>query len=161
MKGNGIHSFFQRMKLTKSEIRSKFESAAWDLRRRPFQLSRLLLNHSDPFDALAASLIFHGQYEVAKVLIPKVNLNQRFRVDFGFERFAKETPLTMASVGDTPQELEIVDLILNYGADPNMPNGRGQTALERALASRSHLIAWKLLQHNAKISLGMFDVSNG
>ena len=76
---------------------------------------------------------------LAEGLIQKVNVNVRGR--------SNDTALMVAAEGPAKRRLEIVRMLLDHGADPNMVNDNGDTAMMFAIHSSCTDVALYLMTH--------------
>lgn len=99
---------------------------------RNFNLTELLLKHGadktistkDGMNAFRAAC-YYNKYEIAKLLFdPSTDLNVKGKDELGF------TALMLAALSPSPK---IVDMLLKNGADLNIKNNRGKTALDVAI----------------------------
>ena len=111
-------------------------TAIWET--NPKQLTTINTDGYSPI-ILAA---YHSNFEVVKLLVEKeVPLNDSSK--YG-------SPLMAATVKGS---FEIVDFLLNNGADPNMVDANGTSALLYASLFQLNDIAKTLLAHEANMSL--------
>lgn len=112
------------------------------------QVETLYKNTPDQIDAINDAgytplilATYHGNYEVAKALLKyttSINANS-----------SSGTALMAATVKGSPQ---LVSLLLDHAADPNITDGNGSTALLYAIFFKNTDIVALLLAHKADIS---------
>lgn len=96
-----------------------------------------------------------GHVDVVQLLLSQgaeaspLDLFYSFQRQFG-ERSAIVTPLHAAAIND---HFDTVELLLDHGADPNIPNDDGETALHLAVVGNLHGIVELLFQHSANANI--------
>jgi hypothetical protein len=100
-------------------------------------------NGTNPLHAAARS----GNFEVVRLLIEYSPAYINARTNFG------TTPLLSALEGHNVKDGSILRLLLEHGADINMPNQIGWTPLHRASGDGSLEVVRLLLEHGANVDL--------
>jgi ankyrin repeat protein len=117
------------------------------------EVVRLLLDHNADVDVRDGDgdgdtplhcAAFGGQLEVARILLLELNVEVNSRNDEG------STPLHLASQGRREGNPDIVQLLLDHGADAQVCNLSGMTASQVARGQRRHEIVQLIFQHAAE-----------
>jgi ankyrin repeat protein len=125
------------------------------LSRRHFQVARLLHRNGSSVDtrghdriSTLHSAAFCGDLEMIQVLLGDYKADINTRCDFGI------TPLCDAVSDSHPESYpEVVQFLLEHGADPNVLQNDGRTPLRIASKSGQSEIVRLLLEHGADVNL--------